>query len=87
MTDKRKRPEILSGPTTKLETGCGKLYVTINMDEQNQPFEVFTHMGKAGGCASSQAEAIGRLVSLALRGNIKAEEIVKQLKGITCHSP
>ena len=42
---------------------------------------------RAGGCASSQAEAIGRLVSLALRSNIEPEEIAKQLKGISCHSP
>ena len=70
-----------------MKTGCGKLYVTINEDENGRPFEVFTNIGKAGGCASSQAEAIGRLISLALRSNIEAEEIVQQLKGISCHQP
>ncbi|MDH4028102.1 MAG: TSCPD domain-containing protein, partial [Nitrospirota bacterium] len=69
------------------KTGCGNLYVTINEDEKGNLFELFTQMGKAGGCASSQAEAIGRLVSLALRGNIEPIEIEKQLRGISCHSP
>ncbi len=83
----RKRPEIVKGATIRMETGCGNLYVTINEDEKGSLFEVFTHMGKAGGCAASQSEAIGRLVSLALRSNIEPEEIIKQLKGISCHQP
>jgi ribonucleoside-diphosphate reductase alpha chain len=83
----KKRPEVIKGTTRLMETGCGHLYVTVNEDENGHLFELFTHMGKAGGCASSQAEAIGRLVSLALRSNIESVEIVKQLKGISCHSP
>jgi ribonucleoside-diphosphate reductase alpha chain len=83
----RKRPEVIRGTTRLMKTGCGNLYVTINEDEEGNLFELFTHMGKAGGCAASQAEAIGRLVSLAFRSNIEPEEIVKQLKGISCHSP
>ena len=83
----KKRPEAINGATRRMKTGCGHLYVTLNEDENNNLFELFTHMGKAGGCAASQAEAIGRLVSLALRGNIEPVEIVKQLKGIRCHSP
>jgi ribonucleoside-diphosphate reductase alpha chain len=70
-----------------MKTGCGHLYVTINEDETGRPFEVFTNIGKAGGCASSQAEAIGRLISLALRSNIEPDEIINQLKGISCHQP
>jgi ribonucleoside-diphosphate reductase alpha chain len=81
----RKRPEAIIGETRTVKTGCGTIYVTINEDEHGQLFELFTHMGKAGGCASSQAEAIGRLVSLALRSNIEPEAIISQLKGITCH--
>ncbi|NQT28285.1 MAG: TSCPD domain-containing protein, partial [Candidatus Omnitrophica bacterium] len=42
---------------------------------------------KAGGCAASQLEAVGRLVSLALRGGIDVKVIVEQLKGIRCPSP
>ena len=81
----KKRPSMIRGGTRLMKTGCGKLYVTINEDENGRPFEVFTNMGKAGGCASSQAEAIGRLISLSLRSNIETDEIVKQLKGISCH--
>ncbi|MDW7999131.1 MAG: TSCPD domain-containing protein, partial [Thermodesulfovibrio sp.] len=83
----RKRPEILSGVTRLMKTGCGNLYVTINKDKDGNLFEVFTNIGKAGGCAASQAEAIGRLISLALRSGIEPQEIVKQLKGISCHAP
>jgi ribonucleoside-diphosphate reductase alpha chain len=81
----RKRPESIIGETRTMKTGCGTIYITVNEDEHGQLFELFTHMGKAGGCASSQAEAIGRLVSLALRSNIEPEAIINQLKGITCH--
>jgi len=83
----RKRPEVIKGTTRLMNTGCGHLYITINEDEKGNLFELFTHMGKAGGCAASQAEAIGRLVSLTLRSNIEPFEVVKQLKGIRCHSP
>jgi ribonucleoside-diphosphate reductase alpha chain len=83
----KKRPELIKGSTRLMKTGCGNLYVTINEDENRHPFELFTSMGKAGGCAASQSEAIGRLVSLAFRSNIEPDEIVKQLKGISCHEP
>jgi ribonucleoside-diphosphate reductase alpha chain len=83
----RKRPEVIKGTTRLMKTGCGNLYVTINEDDNGNLFELFTQMGKAGGCASSQAEAIGRLVSLAFRSNIEPIEIEKQLRGISCHSP
>lgn len=83
----RKRPETLKGITRLMKTGCGNLYVTINKDKDGKPFEVFTNIGKAGGCAASQAEAIGRLISLAMRSGIETQEIVKQLKGISCHAP
>jgi ribonucleoside-diphosphate reductase alpha chain len=81
----RPRPNVLIGKTIEMMTGCGKLYVTINQDEQGKPFEIFTSMGKAGGCAQSQCEAIGRLISLVLRSNGEPEMIVSQLKGISCH--
>jgi ribonucleoside-diphosphate reductase alpha chain len=83
----RKRPDVIKGTTRLMKTGCGNLYVTINEDAKGNLFELFTQMGKAGGCASSQAEAIGRLVSLAFRSNIEPVEIEKQLRGISCHSP
>ena len=81
------RGEITFGATRKMKTGCGNLYVTINEDEEGRPFEIFTQIGKAGGCAASQCEAIGRMASLALRSGIQVEEVVKQMRGISCHLP
>ena len=82
----RNRPEITQGITQKIETGCGHMYVTINSDEFGA-CEVFVQMGKVGGCASAQLEAIARLASLALRSNLKLDSLVRQLKGIRCQSP
>ncbi len=83
----RPRPEIMRGITPKVKTGCGNLYVTINQDEDEKPFELFLQMGKAGGCAASQLEAIGRLVSLAFRSGIDYKTITDQLRNIRCPSP
>ncbi|MDD5414727.1 MAG: vitamin B12-dependent ribonucleotide reductase [Smithellaceae bacterium] len=83
---KRERPKILKGWTYQMQTGCGPLYVTVNEDNTGL-FELFTTMGKAGGCAASQSEAIGRMVSLAWRSGLQARQVIKQLQGISCHSP
>ena len=83
---KRDRPKALKGWTYQMQTGCGPLYITINEDNSGL-FEVFTTMGKAGGCAASQCEAIGRMVSLAWRSGIQGRQVVKQLLGISCHAP
>jgi ribonucleoside-diphosphate reductase alpha chain len=83
---KRERPKVLQGWTYQMQTGCGPLYVTLNEDSTGL-FELFTTMGKAGGCAASQNEAIGRMVSLAWRSGIQARQVIKQLQGISCHSP
>lgn len=81
------RPTVVTGTTTKVGTGCGNLYVTINEDMDQHPFEVFVQMGKAGGCAASQLEAIGRLVSLAFRSGVDVKIIANQLRGIRCPAP
>jgi len=81
----RPRPKVTRGTTRVVSTGCGNLYVTINESDDGKPFEIFTQMGKAGGCAASQSEAIARLVSLSLRSGIDPDEIVKQMTGISCH--
>ncbi|MCP4652870.1 MAG: vitamin B12-dependent ribonucleotide reductase [Candidatus Omnitrophica bacterium] len=83
----KSRPEVISGTTSKVTTGCGNLYITVNQNEEGHLFEVFTQMGKAGGCAASQLEAVGRMVSVALRGGIDIKAVVEQLKGIRCPSP
>ena len=82
----RQRPQMTVGVTERMKTGEGYLYVTINEDETGL-CEVFTTIGKAGGNAAAQSEAISRLISLALRSGIEPREIVKQLKGISGPSP
>lgn len=85
MNPKKSRPNQLSGHTYQTSTGCGKLYITIN-EHDGHPFELFATMGKAGGCACAQIEAIGRLVSLGLQRGIVSSHFIKQLSGICCHS-
>ncbi len=80
----RPRPAVMRGFTEQVRIGCGKLYVTVNYDDQGI-CEVFTNTGKHGGCPS-QSEAVGRLASLSLRGGIKINDVIRQLKGIRCPS-
>jgi ribonucleoside-diphosphate reductase alpha chain len=80
----RPRPKTTAGITAKARTGCGSLFVTINKDEEGL-FEIFTNLGKAGGCPS-QSEATARVLSVALRCGIDPKILVEQLKGIRCLS-
>ena len=80
----RGRPRSMTGTTERVRTAHGNVYVTINRDEDQDPFELFCQVGKAGSCDSAQIEAISRLTSLALRANIDPNEIVTNLRGITC---
>jgi ribonucleoside-diphosphate reductase alpha chain len=81
---KRQRPGALRGYTMKMMSPLGDLYVTINEDVGGRPFEVFCTLGKAGGAANADAEAIGRLMSLALRSGISIRQVKDQLRGISC---
>ncbi len=80
---KRSRPDLLRGATRRLETPLGTMYVNITEDDKGQPFEVFISLGKAGGALMADVEAIGRLISLALRSGIPMPEIYRQLRGIS----
>jgi ribonucleoside-diphosphate reductase alpha chain len=80
---KRSRPELLKGSTRRVDTPLGTLYVTITEDEKGQPFEMFMSLGKAGGALMADVEAVGRLISLALRSGIPINEIHRQLRGIS----
>ena len=81
----RKRPKVTRGVTERVNTGCGYIYVTVNFDQQGVS-EVFSTLGKAGGCAAAHLEAISRLTTVALRSGIDIESIVKHLRGIRCPS-
>jgi ribonucleoside-diphosphate reductase alpha chain len=80
------RPEALPSITYKITTGLGNLYITVSLFN-NAPFEVFCSIGKSGYSTMADAEAIGRLASLALRSGIPATEVVSQLKGIGGSEP
>ncbi len=80
---KRQRPLRLRGRTLKIISPLGDCYVTINEDEAGRPFEVFCTLGKAGGAATADAEAVGRLMSMALRSGIPISAVRDQLRGIS----
>ncbi|MBW1999708.1 MAG: vitamin B12-dependent ribonucleotide reductase [Deltaproteobacteria bacterium] len=84
--DVKDRPETLEGFTTRVRTGMGNLYVTVT-EYEGRPFEVFATIGKSGKSTTAKTEAIGRLVSLALRSGIQVDKIVEQLKGICGEHP
>lgn len=80
----RSRTRKTKGETTKYTMGCGKLYVSVNEDEQGL-CEVFANLGKAGGCPA-QSEATCRVVSAAIRSGVEPKVLIEQLKGIRCLS-
>ena len=82
----RMRPAVTKGVTERIRTGEGSIYVTINEDEHGL-CEVFSTIGKAGGNAAAQSEAISRLISLSLRSGIDPQEVIRSLKGISGPNP
>jgi ribonucleoside-diphosphate reductase alpha chain len=79
----RSRPDLLRGTTRRLESPLGTMYVTITEDDKGQPFEVFISLGKAGGALMADVEAIGRLISLALRSGVPLTKVYRQLRDIS----
>jgi ribonucleoside-diphosphate reductase alpha chain len=85
---RRPRPRSLEGCTYQVGTPLGTAYITVNKNGDGEPFEVFLNVGKAGSDTAAVAEAIGRLISLALRipspltAVRRLQQVVKQLKGI-----
>lgn len=63
------------------------MYVICNRDEFGVLREVFVILGKSGGCGASQLEGVGRLISRSLRYGIPLPAIIKDLRGIRCHTP
>ncbi|MBM4194438.1 MAG: vitamin B12-dependent ribonucleotide reductase [Gemmatimonadetes bacterium] len=80
---KRARPDVLRSTSIKKETPLGVMFVHVSEDDKGQPFEVFINLGKAGGSAMADAEAMGRMISLALRSGIPLPQVHRQLRGIS----
>ena len=78
----RPRPRSLPSTTTKLRTEFGSLYVTVCLDEDGEPFEVFGWLGKGGTFEHGVTELACRLISLHLRRGTPVEEIIDQCEGI-----
>ena len=79
----RERPASVLGITERVRTGHGTMYVTVNFDDDNKPFELFTAIGKAGGSEPAHLEGLSRLVSLCLRSGVDPNAIIYHLSGIT----
>lgn len=88
VTPRVPRPLMLTGTTYKAESPIGKMYVTVNQDENNQPFEVFVNNGKAGSDVMAMADALGRMISFVLRIHStvpqreRMREVISELAGI-----
>lgn len=88
VTPRVPRPLVLTGVTYKTASPIGKMYITINHDEKDQPFEVFINNGKSGSDVMAMADALGRMISFVLRlhstvpARERMREIVSELTGI-----
>ncbi len=76
----------LEGKTWKIETACGNLFITVN-EKDECVNRVFIQLGKAGGCSSSQTQAIAELINVSLKNGKSIKDIVDRLIGIRCHKP
>jgi len=79
-----KRAPVTHGSNRKIPNGCGNLMVYIGGDK-NQVHEITARLGKGGGCAAAQTEAIARMASIAMQHGADPGKIANQLSGIRCH--
>jgi ribonucleoside-diphosphate reductase alpha chain len=79
------RPNRLNSETFKVDTGNGKMYVTVT-DDNGSPVEVFVFLGKSGQLLNTFTEALGRVVSLALQHKVPLKNICRTLIGINSDS-
>lgn len=86
VSETKDRPRELSGETHKFPTGCGNIYVTVNKDESGVVFEIIAKLGKSGGCAAAQLEALTRAISIGLRSGVSLQEYEHTFKGIRCNN-
>lgn len=82
----RVRATRLFGFNDRIETGDGILHLQVGYDTLGIR-EVIATVGKAGGVLNGLVEAIGRLVSLALKYKVPVHEIAGQLCGIRSANP
>ena len=81
--EKQARPDVLRGVTQRIDTGYGKVYITINEDvDAGRPFELFANTGMSGGFTASFTEALAKSISISLRSGVDPNEIADKLRGI-----
>ena len=82
----RERPAETSGITTALKTGCGKLYATVNEDDEGV-CEIFLNQRDGNGCRVAYNNALAMVSSMALRAGVPIKDISKAMKGQSCGKP
>lgn len=75
----------MNGYTTEVKTGCGSIYITTNFGDDSKLAEVFSSLGKSGGCARHWTELVGRTISTLIRSDSDVRKLIKSIKGIKCH--
>jgi len=78
------RPKELAGRTYLCQSGCCRLYVTVNLHDGN-PMEVFIRTVGSGGC-DANSSALGRAISTGLQNGVPYAKFVKQFAKVNCIS-
>ena len=91
----KKRGSRTVGATTRISMQTHNMYVTVNRNADNHLVEVFATVGESkspkthhtSGIEDSWAEAVAKLISLALRAGVEPQSIVRNLKNIPSDKP